>query len=52
MEMVIMTSAPEIASAPAVSELPIGGSCWVDRGAADPGPIYRARKRAADRRDR
>ncbi|KRY27548.1 hypothetical protein T01_14755 [Trichinella spiralis] len=41
-------SAPEIASAPALSELPIGGSRWVDCGAADPGPIYRARKRAED----
>ncbi|KRX34714.1 hypothetical protein T09_13803, partial [Trichinella sp. T9] len=33
-------SAPEIASAPATSELPIGGSRRVDRGAADLGPIY------------
>ncbi|KRX79040.1 hypothetical protein T06_3478 [Trichinella sp. T6] len=41
-------SAPEIASAPAASELPIGGSRRVDRGAADLGPIYMARKRAAD----
>ncbi|KRZ50123.1 hypothetical protein T02_1604 [Trichinella nativa] len=40
-------SAPEIASAPAASELPIGGSRRVDCGAADPGPIYRARMRAA-----
>ncbi|KRZ51096.1 hypothetical protein T02_7756 [Trichinella nativa] len=41
-------SAPEIASAPAASELPIGGSRRVDRGPADLGPIYMARKRAAD----
>ncbi|KRX33017.1 hypothetical protein T09_10682, partial [Trichinella sp. T9] len=27
--------------------LPIGGSRRVDRGPADPGPIYMARKRAA-----
>ncbi|KRX37883.1 hypothetical protein T05_14362, partial [Trichinella murrelli] len=40
-------SAPEIASAPAASELPIGGSRRVDRGPADLGPIYMARKRAA-----
>ncbi|KRX63272.1 hypothetical protein T06_3298 [Trichinella sp. T6] len=40
-------SAPEIASAPAASELPIGGSRRVDRGAADLSPIYMARKRAA-----
>ncbi|KRX86741.1 hypothetical protein T12_15855 [Trichinella patagoniensis] len=33
-------SAPEIASAPAASELPIGGSRRVDRGPADLGPIY------------
>ncbi|KRX31632.1 hypothetical protein T05_3709, partial [Trichinella murrelli] len=39
--------APEIASAPAASELPIGGSRRVDRGPADLGPIYMARKRAA-----
>ncbi|KRX35002.1 hypothetical protein T05_7400, partial [Trichinella murrelli] len=41
-------SAPEIASAPAASELPIGGSRRVDRGPTDLGPIYMARKRAAD----
>ncbi|KRZ53672.1 hypothetical protein T02_992 [Trichinella nativa] len=41
-------SAPEIASAPAVSELPIGGSRRIDRGPADLDSIYMARKLAAD----
>ncbi|KRY36359.1 hypothetical protein T01_16267, partial [Trichinella spiralis] len=45
--MASFRSAPEIGSVPAVSELPIGGSRWVDCGTADPGPIYRDRKCAA-----
>ncbi|KRX72638.1 hypothetical protein T06_8701, partial [Trichinella sp. T6] len=41
-------SAPEIASAPAASGLPIGGSRRIDRGPADLDSIYMARKHAAD----